>query len=233
MDLSEGEILDEETLALFLEQLDYSDPKDMERFWKAHDAWQARFGETETTKVETICGSGRARVVVRGSGSFDDDPFLGRFCCAAIDKFNRLRQYKFARALEATAYGCCYTLYCITFEATTEAGYTETFKAEVNCDTEDEVEVVNIECGGQPMSTVLGTLRLVDQITHFGSHIKNYKPPPRADSAFSADQASCCIFDESKSQNDGSPTMKEKELEISGRCHCRTDEGDWEGKEGI
>ncbi|KAM7468142.1 hypothetical protein LguiB_015704 [Lonicera macranthoides] len=140
---------------------------------------QARFGETETPKVETICGSGRARVVVRGSGSFDDDPFLGRFCCAAIDKFNRvnLRQYKFARALEATAYGCCYTLYCITFEATTEAGYTETFKAEVNYDTEDEVEVVNIECG-----------------------------------------------DESKSQNDGSPTMKEKELEISGRCHCRTDE---------
>ncbi|KAM7461724.1 hypothetical protein LguiA_029845 [Lonicera macranthoides] len=178
MDLSEGEILDEETLALFLDQLDYSDPKDMERFWKAHDAWQARFGETETTKVEPICGNGRAQVVVRGSGSFDDDPFLGQLCCAAIDKFNRLRQYKFARALEGMNYGCRYTLYYITFEATTEVGYTETFKAEVNCDTEDEVEVVNIECG-----------------------------------------------DELNSPNVGSPTTKEKDLEISGRCHCRADEG--------
>ena len=46
MDLSEGEILDEETLALFSDQLDYSDPKDMERFWKAHDACQARFGDS-------------------------------------------------------------------------------------------------------------------------------------------------------------------------------------------
>ncbi|KAM7468141.1 hypothetical protein LguiB_015703 [Lonicera macranthoides] len=172
MDLSEGEILDEETLALFLEQLDYSDPKAMERFRKAHDAWQARFDETETVEVEYICCTGLAQVVVRGSGSFEDNPFLGRLCCASIDKFNRvnLRQYKFARALEATFYGCRDKLYCITFEATTEAAYTETFKAEVNCDTKDEVEVVNIECG-----------------------------------------------DESKSQNDGSPTTKEKDLDLRER----------------
>lgn len=51
MDLPEEDILDEETLALFLDQLDYSDPKDMERFWKAHDAWQARFRETVSLSI--------------------------------------------------------------------------------------------------------------------------------------------------------------------------------------
>ncbi|KAM7490358.1 hypothetical protein LguiA_033279 [Lonicera macranthoides] len=170
--LSEGGILDEETLARFLDQLDYSDRKDMERFRKAHDAWQAKFGETETMEVEFVCGTGHAWVVVRGSGSFDDNPSLGRLCCAAIDKFNRvnLRQYKFARALEATFYPCRDKLYYITLEATTEAGYTEIFKAKVKCNTKDEVEVVNIECG-----------------------------------------------DESKSRNDGSPTTKEKDLDLRER----------------
>ncbi|KAM7460900.1 hypothetical protein LguiA_029021 [Lonicera macranthoides] len=46
--------------------------------------------ETTEVEVEFLCGTGLAWVVVRGSGSFDDNPFLGRLCCAAIDKFNRV-----------------------------------------------------------------------------------------------------------------------------------------------